>query len=322
MPNTDKLISVIIPVYNPGKYLYHCLNSVTGQTYRNLEIILVDDGSTDDSLQVCRQYAAKDSRITVFHQENKGVSAARNLGMEHANGDFYSFIDSDDFLEADTYEYLLNTWEREQTDIVCFEYYNSFPAREEAHCFRNKARYGRKDRRQAMKEQVTGVPFACVKLFSQKTVKQLRFTVGLARGEDGEFARMAIHRADSVFYCDRPLLHYVQSEESAVRGAFRVSQLSNLDAFDRADAFFRENYPELLPYKNIRHLHLCISLYCDMYADAADFPQEQKRVYRQFCRVCRTLKAKDTDTKTKIKFIFFRISPNLFAWRHSRRNES
>ena len=318
--NSDPLVSVIIPVYNPGKYLYHCLDSITGQTYQNLEIILVDDGSTDDSLSVCREYAAADHRITVFHQENAGVSAARNRGMEAAHGDFYSFIDSDDFLETDTYEYLLKIWEKEQTDVVCFEYYNSFPNREDVHCFRNKSRYGRMDRRQAMREQVSGVPFCCVKLFSRKVVENLRFTVGLARGEDGQFACRAIHKASSVFYCDRPLLHYVQSEESAVRGVFRRSQLSCLNSSEKEDPMWQD-YPELTSLRHINFMHLCISLYCDMYADAADWRKEQKYAHKRFCETKKKTDMSGKCFKVKVKFAFFRVAPQLFAAVHKFRNQ-
>lgn len=321
MLNSCPLVSVIIPVYNPGKYLYHCLDSITGQTYQNLEIILIDDGSTDDSLQVCREYAEKDSRITVLHQGNSGVSAARNRGMDIAHGDFYSFIDSDDFLDTDTYEYLLTAWEREQTDIVCMEYFKTFPDREEAHCFKDKSRYGRKDRKQAMKEQVTGVPFCCVKLFSRQTVENLRFTVGLARGEDGQFACRAIHKASSVFYCDRPMLHYVQSEESAVRGFFRKSQLSCLEVSDKGEDSVWEDYPELTSLRNINFMHLCISLYCDMYADAADWREEQKRAYNRFCETKKKTDLAGRSFRERVKFSLFRVAPKLFAAIHTFRNK-
>ncbi len=319
MPNTAPLISVIIPVYNPGKYLYHCLDSMIHQTYRNLEIILVNDGSTDDSLNVCRSYAEKDSRIQVLTQENAGVSVARNRGIEIATGDWYSFIDSDDYLEENTYEFLLDTAQKEKADVVCFEYFTTFPSREIQHTFRDKSRYGLKTRAQAVKEQTTGVPFACTKLFSKKVIGSLRFQVGLARGEDGEFARLAIHNADTVYYADQPLLHYVQSDESAVRGVFRISQLSILDNEPKTDRFYRENYPELLPYHLRQHLHLCVSLYCDMYADKKNYSQEQKRAYRCFCNARKEVPASFLTSKEKIKFMFFGIAPKTFALIHTKR---
>lgn len=102
----DKTISIIIPVYNVEDYLPKCLNSLIHQTYQNLEIILVDDGSPDKCGQICDWYARKDSRIHVIHKQNEGVARARNDGIEYASGDYISFVDSDDWMTRDAYEIL------------------------------------------------------------------------------------------------------------------------------------------------------------------------------------------------------------------------
>ena len=101
-------ISVIVPVYNVEEYLAQCLDSIVGQTYRDLEIILVDDGSTDDSAKICAEYAAKDSRISVIRQPNAGVSVARNTGIESATGDYITFVDSDDWLDNEMYKKMMD----------------------------------------------------------------------------------------------------------------------------------------------------------------------------------------------------------------------
>ena len=103
-----ELISVIVPVYNAGKYLERSLTSICGQTYQNLEILLIDDGSTDDSLEQCLAWAKQDERIQVFHQENGGVSKARNTGISNATGEYIVFIDSDDFIDKAMFERLIN----------------------------------------------------------------------------------------------------------------------------------------------------------------------------------------------------------------------
>ena len=102
------MISVIIPVYNVEKYLNECLNSVCSQTFKNLEIILVDDGSTDDSSKICDKWSAKDSRVRVIHQLNAGLSEARNSGLKYCKGDYILYIDSDDSIEEDLVESLMN----------------------------------------------------------------------------------------------------------------------------------------------------------------------------------------------------------------------
>lgn len=116
-------ISVIVPVYKVEPYLRKCLDSIVTQTYQNLEIILVDDGSPDNCGAICDEYAAKDGRIRVIHQENKGVSAARNAGLDAAAGDYIGWVDSDDWIEPDMFEYLLKNAQEQDADItVCGHY--------------------------------------------------------------------------------------------------------------------------------------------------------------------------------------------------------
>ena len=116
----DDLISIIIPVYRVEKYLEECLNSVINQTYANLEIILIDDGSSDRCGQICDEYAKKDERIEVIHQENQGVSNARNHGIEMAKGKYITFVDSDDYLDQDYIKYLYDEITKFNADIsIC-----------------------------------------------------------------------------------------------------------------------------------------------------------------------------------------------------------
>ena len=113
-------VSVIVPVYNVASYLPEALDSIVNQTYKDLEIIIVDDGSTDDSASICEKYASSDSRIKVIHQDNRGLSGARNTGLAHATGDLVSFIDSDDSLSPVFIESLVNAMESSSAPIaVC-----------------------------------------------------------------------------------------------------------------------------------------------------------------------------------------------------------
>ncbi len=104
----EKKVSVIVPIYNAEKYLNKCLESIIGQTYKNLEIILVDDGSSDNSPTICDAWAQIDSRIRVIHKKNGGVSSARNAGIDLAQGDYIGFVDADDWIEPNMYEVLIN----------------------------------------------------------------------------------------------------------------------------------------------------------------------------------------------------------------------
>ena len=124
-----KMISVVVPIYNVSKYLPKCIESILHSTYKNLEVILVDDGSTDECPTICDDYAKKDSRIKVIHKKNGGLSDARNKGLDIATGEYISFIDSDDYIDADLYESVIKEFD-ENIDVVVFGRYiesaNSF----------------------------------------------------------------------------------------------------------------------------------------------------------------------------------------------------
>ena len=112
------MISIIVPVYNTEKYLDRCIQSILAQTYNDFELLLINDGSTDSSGAICDRYAEQDSRVRVFHKENGGVSSARNVGLNNAEGEYIIFVDSDDYMKSQMCEILYNTLNREQADIV------------------------------------------------------------------------------------------------------------------------------------------------------------------------------------------------------------
>ena len=114
----DPLVSIIVPVYNVEPYLTKCITSIIKQTYRKIEIILVNDGSSDGCGKICDEFAKKDERIRVFHTENKGLSAARNYGIARASGDYLDFVDSDDWIEPDMFAFLVNSAIGNKADIV------------------------------------------------------------------------------------------------------------------------------------------------------------------------------------------------------------
>ena len=115
------MITIITPVYKAEKYLHRCVDSILAQSYTNFELLLIDDGSPDNSGAICDEYAVKDSRVRVFHKENGGVSSARNAGIDAAQGEFLTFVDSDDYLSPHTYQPLIGFLEaHEEVDFVEF----------------------------------------------------------------------------------------------------------------------------------------------------------------------------------------------------------
>ena len=115
----EKLLSVIVPVYNVETYLPRCVDSILQQSYENMEVILVDDGSQDGSGKICDEYAARDSRVKVIHKENGGLSSARNAGLDTAAGEYLTFVDSDDWIEPDAYCPMIALLEENNAALVC-----------------------------------------------------------------------------------------------------------------------------------------------------------------------------------------------------------
>ena len=124
------MISVIVPVYNAEKYLRRCIESILTQTYAHIELLLIDDGSTDSSGAICDEYASKDIRIKVHHKPNEGVSCTRNLGLDLAQGKWITFVDADDWIENDVYERVIHTLKKEEADICCYDFKIIYPNRQ------------------------------------------------------------------------------------------------------------------------------------------------------------------------------------------------
>lgn len=119
------MVSIIIPVYNASAYLSNCIQSVVNQTYKNIEIIIINDGSTDDSLEICQNFSNKDSRIKIINNKNSGVSVSRNLGIKRSSGDWIIFLDSDDWLEIECITECIYNVKESETDLLCFNHYTN-----------------------------------------------------------------------------------------------------------------------------------------------------------------------------------------------------
>lgn len=188
----DNLISIIIPIYNTEKYLEKCVESVRGQSYQNLEIILVDDGSTDNSGKLADDFAAKDKRIKVIHQKNAGQSAARNAGIRQAKGDFVSFVDSDDEIAPDFIKELLAVYNNHTVLSVCGINYRNLKRQVADDVYINPLR--NKKSHESFRAYilyllaVDGRMYSSVnKLYRTKFVKSLKFDEKLNFAEDTKF---------------------------------------------------------------------------------------------------------------------------------------
>ena len=218
--NNNPLISILLPVYNTSAYLHQCLDSVLAQTYTNLQVVIVDDGSKDNSLEICQQYAAKDSRIEIYHQENQGVATARNVLLSKIKGDYFLFVDSDDWIELDMVEFLVGKALNNDVEmVVCSNVINEAqPARD--------YKEERWSQEKVIKEFLRHVNFNG-SLWNKLTNVSLlhnepRFHRGISYGEDALFCWELIKEAKSgIIVTNRQLYHYRMNAASLCHANWR-----------------------------------------------------------------------------------------------------
>lgn len=214
-----KLVSIIIPVYNTANYLHRCFDSILNQSYENIEIILVDDGSTDDSLKICSEYESRDHRIHIYHIENSGVSAARNYGISKASGDYLIFVDSDDWLELDAVETMLFNIQEKNADIgitsFLFEYENETKRIEISDTPSTTIELFSDINDIENTNFLISSP--CNKIYKTETIKDncLEFRTELKFGEDFTFNTQYLLSVNTVAVKNTPLYHYDCSREGS-----------------------------------------------------------------------------------------------------------
>lgn len=214
----EDLVSIIVPVYNVEKYIHKCIDSIINQTYTNLEIILVDDGSPDNCGKICDEYAKKDKRIKVIHKENGGVSSARNIGIKLSKGQWISFIDSDDWIENRYFEIMIKQAKKQYVDIVLCTYNRVSKNNVE------KINIIKKDKLFNAREYLinslnpqTGFGFCHMKLIKKECIKDIRFNSNLVVGEDALFNIQLSNNISKAFFIKETLYNYRNNSNSAVK---------------------------------------------------------------------------------------------------------
>lgn len=244
--NHDKpLISIIVPIYNVADYLPRCLDSIVAQTYRTLDIILIDDGSTDRSGDICDQYALTDSRIRVIHQPNGGQSSARNAGLDVAKGDYIAFVDSDDMVSADYIEVMYRNLIDYDADISEVAFVKCSPDQTAVLDITSHTsyQYSSEEAIEAtlyQKRLDTGV---WCKLFKRELFDNVRFIIGVLY-EDLEIIPRLYVKCGKIVWSDLQLYYYTTRNNSSL-GAFSMRRLDVLDIVDDIERRLAHN-PALL----------------------------------------------------------------------------
>lgn len=225
-------VSIIVPIYNVSRFLKQCLDSLLVQTLQEIEIILVDDGSTDESGEICEAYALKDSRIRVIHQKNMGLSGARNTGITTANSPWITIVDGDDWLEPDAVEYLYLEASKNSSDICIASFYSNYPDKQIEDRFLNiddyELTFGPEERyllqanclcfvQIGNKRASTNLGVTWARIYRKDFLvrNNLKFKLGLKRMQDAVFHLEAFELIHSVHFTNKPVYHYRVWNESA-----------------------------------------------------------------------------------------------------------
>ena len=218
----NELISVIVPVYNVEKYLNKCIQSIVSQTYKNLEIILVDDGSPDNCPKMCDDWAAADSRIKVIHKQNGGLSSARNAALDIAVGDYLFFIDSDDYAEPDMVEFLHSLIISGEYDVArCGAFIDDLINNKSLQIGDGKRSVPSFD--DSINNLMNGGNLSGVvwnKMYKTNAVKSIRFDPADGCSEDIMYNFRVLTQTDRVICCDEPKYHYVLRNDSITNSHF------------------------------------------------------------------------------------------------------
>ena len=228
---SQPLISIIIPVYNGERFLVKCLDSLLAQTYTNLQIILIDDGSTDKTGEIADRYAQQDPRVEVIHQANAGVSAARNVGLKAVRGEYIGFVDCDDYVAPTMYEYLYGLTCKHQTPVAVCNFYNASAAGIEPKTpdFTQETRLSPVQALQAFLSQLS----MWNKLFAAPLFQTVQFDPACGYGEDMPVCLTLFEKAGQIAYGPKPQYYYCRHEgnvtSSAVWNPRYLGYFSNTD---------------------------------------------------------------------------------------------
>lgn len=277
----NSTVSIIVPVYNVEPYIFECVDSLLGQTYPNLEIILVDDASPDNCPRICDEYALKDPRVKVIHKPNGGLSDARNAGIDAATGDFLMFVDSDDYIVPTMVEQLLSMTEKSGAEIASCGYtgeldklsaetdgqFRVVTAAEALKCI-------------LVEREIT--TSASTKLYATHLFADVRFPVGKIY-EDYATIYKVIHKAGKVAYNQEMKYYYRPNPTGITGGKFYQKQMQYFEISDQVMAFVKAEYPKLEKYVHNRAERMAISFYKKVSESGFD-DQETVRTLSRFIR--------------------------------------
>ena len=280
----DILVSVIVPVYNVEEYLDKCIESIVNQTYKNIEILLIDDGSTDNSPQKCDDWSKKDERIRVFHKKNGGVSSARNLALKKCNGEFFVCVDPDDYVKENFVEVLLNAVVKNNCGIGIINYIEKYPDGSEKKIeFRTENKLlSREEFLDHLYDENSYKGRACTKIYDKNIVDKynISFCEDIDYCEDLFFVTKLADKVERFYYeFDEYVYYYYRRDDSATMSDFNSKTATFIQACDEMINIFDKNGVDSSRIKRQYIDFYFLVLYC-----LKDNINYSKKQYKKICK--------------------------------------
>ena len=297
------LVSLPSPCYNVAKFLPQCIDSIIAQTYRNLQIVLIDDGSKDDTWRVIQDYAGKDNRIEFYHQENQGVATTRNHLLEKVKGDYVLFVDSDDWIEPDMVEFLVGKALTNNIEmVVCGNVINDTPPASEY----NEELWSQDKVVKEFLRHVSINGSLWNKLTKVSLLHNVKFHCGISYGEDALFCWELLQNVESILITNKQLYHYRMNESSLSHASWSPSKMgSGHVVWEELEKNAKELWPQ---YADVAKSTFAIAdMWQLYYAARSKYPKDKFiQLYQNHVRECLSLIRK-ADTITTNKKIFAEI---------------
>ena len=313
-------ISIIVPVYNLEDYLRKCVDSILAQRFTQFELILVNDGSTDNSGELCDRYAAIDNRVVVIHKENRGVASSRNAGLEIAKGNYIGFVDNDDYINEYMFELLYNNAIIHSSDIIICDF---MEVNEDHHYYTKKLNPDYKIQQfnniEALNQLYTpsNVTFVVPwnKLYKRSLFEGIRYKHGNIN-DDETVAHELLYISKKTIYIQIGLYYYFQRKGSQMNRSFHIKWFDAVYAFKDRVVFFRKIKEPDLHQKALKHyMDRFFWYYYLAKSELQDVDKELKELKRTFDKsLFYLLRHKEIGRKQKVMCIVFSVSPSLFEF--------
>ncbi len=313
-------ISIIVPVYNVEKYLNKCIDSILNQTFKDFELILINDGSTDNSLEICNSYQKKDNRIKVINKNNGGLSSARNAGIDIARGNYIGFIDSDDHIHEKMYEILHYNAVKYSSDMVICKERNVYED-ETIDCKSTINKYNtyQLDNIESLTKlyeaRTTTFVYAWNKLYKRSMFHDTRYPEGKIY-EDEFLTPKLIYQSNTITYVNCELYYYLQRKGSIVNSKFSTKKFDKVDALESNVKFFKD--------KNIRNIYFLVQkAYVDLFFwNEYSAKSQLENINRELNILRRKFKNHNMriimnpliSTKQKIMITIYNVSPKAYYY--------